>query len=511
MMNLWNNDDFGFFTDSFTPFDSSSTSSAWSPAATPNSGTGVRPRLARSNQDGVQNKLQGLIDSAADRWTYAIYWQRSSDGQSLTWGDGYYKDPSASGGAKQVNQVEQEHRKRVIRELNSLISGRSSHKNDAIEDDVSDTEWFFLISMTQSFPIGSDLPGRVLFESGPIWLSGSGNLSGSPWDRTRQGAVFGFRTLACIPTFSGVVELGSTDDLLHNPVLVNKIMVLFNQEGFDAQCSNGLMETSARSAVQKGNFSRELNFSEFGMKAGDVMSFGESKTILSFNSMAVKSDSDQSDLEASMMREAESSPAVEIEKRPRKRGRKPANGRDEPLNHVEAERQRREKLNQKFYSLRAVVPNVSKMDKASLLEDAVSYINELKSKLHKAESEKKTLVSQVECLKTEVLASKEQSRYSNGGVPRLDQGANSKQADLDIDVKIIGRDAMVRVNCNKSNHPAARLMMALKELELEVTHASVSVVNDLMIQQATVRMGNRYYSPDHLRIVLEAKVSDTRG
>jgi transcription factor MYC2 len=50
---------------------------------------------------------------------------------------------------------------------------------------------------------------------------------------------------------------------------------------------------------------------------------------------------------------------------PRKRGRKPANDREEPLNHVQAERQRREKLNQRFYALRAVVPNVSKVRKKS--------------------------------------------------------------------------------------------------------------------------------------------------
>ena len=42
------------------------------------------------------------------------------------------------------------------------------------------------------------------------------------------------------------------------------------------------------------------------------------------------------------------------ERKPRKIGRKSANGKEVPLNHVEAERQRREKLNQRFYALRAV-------------------------------------------------------------------------------------------------------------------------------------------------------------
>ena len=52
-------------------------------------------------------------------------------------------------------------------------------------------------------------------------------------------------------------------------------------------------------------------------------------------------------------------------------------GREEALNHVEAKRQRQEKLNQRFYALRPVVPNIFNMDKASLLGDAIAYITEL--------------------------------------------------------------------------------------------------------------------------------------
>ncbi|KAH1107023.1 hypothetical protein J1N35_010791 [Gossypium stocksii] len=54
--------------------------------------------------------------------------------------------------------------------------------------------------------------------------------------------------------------------------------------------------------------------------------------------------------------------SVANERRPRKRGRNPANGREEALNHVGAERNRSEKLNQRFSALRAVIPIISIMD-----------------------------------------------------------------------------------------------------------------------------------------------------
>ncbi|KAI4314478.1 hypothetical protein L6164_027381 [Bauhinia variegata] len=227
-------------------------------------------------------------------------------------------------------------------------------------------------------------------------------------------------------------------------------------------------------------------------------------------------DSDHSDLEASVVKEPDNGRVIEPEKRPRKRGRKPANGREEPLNHVEAERQRREKLNQRFYALRAVVPNVSKMDKASLLGDAISYINELKSKLQNLESSKEDLQKELNSVKKELEMANKDSRYPASGPPPSDKDLKtnnlpgSNPIDLEVDVKIIGWDAMIRIQCSRKNHPSARLMAALKELDLDVHHASVSVVNDLMIQQATVKMGSRFYTQEQLRLALSSKVGDVR-
>nr|AGQ80897.1 MYC1 [Lithospermum erythrorhizon] len=635
MMNFWNNttpESNTQMIDSFMPSDHQSP--FWPPPTTPPpapfSTSGVT-----FNQESLQQRLQTLIEGAPESWTYAIFWQSSVVDYSgsgsgpgstiLGWADGYYKGGDEHKGKRRTSSeyspafmAEQEHRKKVLHELNSLISGQQAGSDDGgVDEEVTDTEWFFLISMTQSFENGSGLPGQALSGSDPIWIAGGEKLVDSNCDRARQARTLGLQTMVFIPSANGVVELGSTALIYQSEDLMNKVKVLFNfgngnldlegsrsgSESWPVQPENDpskfWLNDPAPAAVKGtnvckqiplgnennsfstltenhssidvaqnlGHLTKELNFSGFGIngnncrngenenncksESGEILNFGESNRsndgnrnmvygksvfggegeikakkrslasrgsndegMLSFTSAMVKSsgcvaDSYDSDHEASVVKEAESSMvAVDPEKRPRKRGRKPANGRLEPLNHVEAERQRREKLNQRFYALRAVVPNVSKMDKASLLADAISYITELKSKLQKSESAREDLKSQVEFLKKDLSSSTKESR--KGSAPPTSRGTkNTKIVDIDIDVKIIGWDAMIRIQSSKRNHPAAKLMAALQEHDLEVHHASVSVVNDLMIQQATVKMGGRIFTQEQLRSALTSRVAET--
>ncbi|KAL5791437.1 hypothetical protein ACOSP7_000031 [Xanthoceras sorbifolium] len=664
-INLWS-DDNGSVMDAFM---SSDLSGLWPPTqssastADPTRNHHIASSSQPFNQETLQQRLQQLIEGARESWTYAIFWQSSYDysGSSLLgWGDGYYKGDAvkAKSKMKTASAAEQEHRKKVLRELNSLISGSTSAApDDAIDEEVTDTEWFFLVSMTQSFLVNSGgLPGQAFFSNNPVWVSGPERLANSGCERARQGHVFGLQTMVCIPSANGVVELGSTEVIVQSSDLMNKVRFLFNFNGMEmgswptvqnpdqgendpsswindpsssyielkesgAPIASVSVSASASVANNSSNnnsnnnnnskgiqfenpssvsltenpsgvhlqqqqqqiqqtqsfFSRELNFSEYASydqssvkngnshllkpEAGEILNFAESKRssttangnalfsnhsplvaedsnkkkrsptsrgsneegMLSFtsgvilpSSGGVKSsggagDSDHSDLEASVVKEADSSRVVDPEKKPRKRGRKPANGREEPLNHVEAERQRREKLNQRFYALRAVVPNVSKMDKASLLGDAISYINELRTKLQTAESDREDLQKQLDSMNKELAGGKD----TRSGPATSDQelkmsSHGSKLFDMDIEVKIIGLDAMIRMQSGKRNHPAARLMSALRELDLEVNHASMSVVNDLMIQQATVKMGSRFYTQDQLKFALTSKFSDAR-
>ncbi|KAK6947422.1 Transcription factor MYC/MYB N-terminal [Dillenia turbinata] len=223
-----------FMTSDFTSY-GWSTSTLAQPDPTTGTITPPQPSAATPlfNPETLQQRLQSLIDGARESWTYAIFWQSSVDfsGSSvLGWGDGYYKGEEDKGKKKMTpsSAAEQEHRKKVLRELNSLIAGPSATENETVDEEVTDTEWFFLISMTQSFVIGNGLPGQALFSSSPIWLSSAEILARAPCERARQAQGFGLQTVVCIPSANGVVELGSTELIYQSSDLMNKVRIWFN-------------------------------------------------------------------------------------------------------------------------------------------------------------------------------------------------------------------------------------------------------------------------------------------
>ncbi|BBN00655.1 protein MpBHLH4 [Marchantia polymorpha subsp. ruderalis] len=65
------------------------------------------------------------------------------------------------------------------------------------------------------------------------------------------------------------------------------------------------------------------------------------------------------------------------------------------INHMLAERKRREKQKENFSALRALIPFVSKTDRASILGDAIQYVKQLRSRVQELESINRELEAQI--------------------------------------------------------------------------------------------------------------------
>ncbi|KAG6496739.1 transcription factor bHLH25-like [Zingiber officinale] len=126
--------------------------------------------------------------------------------------------------------------------------------------------------------------------------------------------------------------------------------------------------------------------------------------------------------------------------------------------HIIAERKRREKLNQRFIALAAIVPGLKKTDKASVLSDTIKHLKQLQEKVSFLEDQtaKKTIESAVWVKKAHL-------RHDDGISELLPK----------IEAKMFENTVLVKIHCEKHKGVVVKALSEIEKIHLSVVNTSV--------------------------------------
>ncbi|XP_020600208.1 transcription factor bHLH18-like [Phalaenopsis equestris] len=137
--------------------------------------------------------------------------------------------------------------------------------------------------------------------------------------------------------------------------------------------------------------------------------------------------------------------------------------------HILAERKRREKLSQRFIALSAIVPGLKKMDKASVLGDAIKYLKTLQDKVRTLEEQaaKRTVETAVLVKKSHISAEEENEASSSD-----ENFAGDGSRLPEIEVKLSGKSLLIKIHCENIRGVLVRALLEIQKLQLALVSVS---------------------------------------
>lgn len=183
----------------------------------------------------LQNMLQAAVQSV--QWTYSLFWQLCPQQLILVWGDGYYNGSIKTRKTVQPMEVSAEEaslqRSQQLRELyESLSAGETNPPTrrpcaSLSPEDLTESEWFYLMCVSFSFPPGVGLPGRAYTKRQHVWLTGANEVDSKTFSRAILAKSANIQTVVCIPVLDGVVEFGTTDKIQEDLNFIKHVKSFF--------------------------------------------------------------------------------------------------------------------------------------------------------------------------------------------------------------------------------------------------------------------------------------------
>ncbi|QCE08706.1 transcription factor MYC2 [Vigna unguiculata] len=184
------------------------------------------------------------------------------------------------------------------------------------------------------------------------------------------------------------------------------------------------------------------------------------------------------------------------------------NGKGNQSKNLMAERKRRKKLNDRLYKLRSLVPRISKLDRASILGDAIEYVKDLQKQVKELQDElEENADTESNCINGnndnnnnnnnnnqyvgvgELCPNSEHAKgqsglhvgtSGNGYVSKQKEDAavidkQTQQMEPQVEVALIdGNEYFVKVFCEHRPGGFVKLMESLNTIGMDVVHATVT-------------------------------------
>ncbi|XP_015578625.1 transcription factor bHLH90 isoform X2 [Ricinus communis] len=180
-----------------------------------------------------------------------------------------------------------------------------------------------------------------------------------------------------------------------------------------------------------------------------------------------------------------------------------------PSKNLVTERNRRNRIKDGLYTLRALVPKITKMDIASILGDAIEYIGELQKEKKKLEDELEG-IEEEECEKSNAQLPLKLEQLHEGRKPlppvEIDNNEDSsgfgekEKIEVQIEVNQIGkREFLIKLFCEKKRGGFGRLMDAIYSLGLQVVDANMTTFNGKVLNILKVETNMKDIQPKKLK------------
>ncbi|KAK4252953.1 hypothetical protein QN277_011076 [Acacia crassicarpa] len=160
--------------------------------------------------------------------------------------------------------------------------------------------------------------------------------------------------------------------------------------------------------------------------------------------------------------------------------RKKARSSSETVNHIMAERRRRQQLTERFIALSATIPGLKKMDKATILQEATKYVKQLQERVTELEKQNSIIINTSSSSSDQKLSMRSVKKYRDLHRVNIndddddDKCCEAKNDVLpQIEAKVLENQVLFGIYCEKQKGIEFKILNLLESFHLYVTSSSV--------------------------------------